>query len=200
MGVVAVTVAVRAALSTSATSPNELPGPSVATVSPLDRDRRLAALHNEEVEALDPFGGDRDSFVEMALDELGGQVVDGLVVELGEQGDAANEVCRRSRHGRTLQLRVGRVIWVGDQLLDAAFGSLEQRGTPTVELLSPLPEPDRLVDSDVAALEFPDDLLELTPQLLERLLAHLRVVAHGRTSATVAVSLPVASSMSRELP
>ena len=65
-----------------------------------------------------------------------------------------------------------------------------------MELLAPLPEQDRLVDGDVAALELADDLLQLAAQLLERRLGG----AHGRTSSTVAVSPPPASSISSGLP
>ena len=51
-----------------------------------------------------------------------------------------------------------------------------------MELLAPLPELDRLVDGDVAALEPADDLLELAAELLERRLVACSTLAHGRTS------------------
>ena len=38
------------------------------------------------------LGRDRGSLVEMALDELAGELVDGLVVEVGEEGHAADEI------------------------------------------------------------------------------------------------------------
>ena len=50
-----------------------------------------------------------------------------------------------------------------------------------MERLASLPELDRLVDRDVAALELADDLLELAAEVLERPLACV-AVAHGRTS------------------
>ena len=86
------TVAERADLSTSAISPNELPGPSVPTASPLHGDLCLAARDDEEVEAVDTFGRDRRALGEMALDELAGESLDGLVVEVGEEGHAADEL------------------------------------------------------------------------------------------------------------
>ena len=59
----------------------------------VDRDRCLAARDDEEVEAVDAFGRDRGALVEVALDELACEPLDGLVVEVGEEGHAPDELC-----------------------------------------------------------------------------------------------------------
>ena len=62
------------------------------------------------------------------------------------------------------------------QLLDLALRGVELLETETVELLAALPERDRVVQRDVAALEPLDDLRQLLLGFLE---------LHGRTSAPV---------------
>src|SRR4029079_12599268 len=100
----------------------------------------------------------------------------------------------------TLQTRRGPVIWSAGELFDAAFGRLEQARAAPVQLLAALPESDRLVHADLAALECANDLLELAAELLERRGLPYRRLAHGRTSSTVAASPPAASSISSALP
>ena len=80
------------------------------------------------------------------------------------------------------------------KLLDAELGPVEQLGACPVERLAALPERERLVERDVAALEPRHELVELALELLERPLAQ------GRTSSTRAPSPPVASSTSIGLP
>ena len=47
---------------------------------------------DEEVEAVDAFGRDCGALVEVALDELAGELADGLVVEVGEERHATDEI------------------------------------------------------------------------------------------------------------
>jgi hypothetical protein len=79
------------------------------------------------------------------------------------------------------------------ELLDAALGGVELRRADGIELLSPLPERDRLVEARVAALEPLDDRLQLALGLLETELGQ-------RVSSTVAPKPPVASSTSTRAP
>ena len=52
----------------------------------------FAARHDEEVEAVDALGCDRGSLGEVTLDELAGETLDRLVVEVGEEGHSPDEV------------------------------------------------------------------------------------------------------------
>ena len=101
----------------------------------------------------------------------------------------------------TLQLRrVPCHLVRADELLDPALGRLEQRDAAPMERLSPLPELDRLVDRDVAALEPADDLLELAAELLEGGLCGCSPPLTAAPRSTVAPRLPVASSISSGCP
>ena len=53
------------------------------------------------------------------------------------------------------------------ELLDLALRRVELRAAERVQLLAALPERDRLVERNLAALEPLDDLLELRLRLLE---------------------------------
>src|SRR5262245_32384035 len=79
------------------------------------------------------------------------------------------------------------------ELFDTALGSVELRRADRVELLTSLPERDRLVEARLAALEPLDDRLQFALCFLERGVAQ-------RVSSTVAPNPPVPSSTSTCVP
>src|SRR6185436_10547853 len=81
------------------------------------------------------------------------------------------------------------------QLLDFELGPVEPLDARAVELLTPAPERDCLIERDVPPLELRDDVVQLALELLEGTLR-----AHGRTSSTRAPSAPWASSTSTSPP
>jgi hypothetical protein len=90
-------------------------------------------------------------------------------------------------------LGLGRLDAAGE-LLDLALGRVQALAAEAIELLATLPEPERFVQGDVAALEPLDDLLQLTLSLLEgALLCQL-------VSSTRAPKPPSASSTSMRWP
>ena len=93
IGVEAVTVADRADLSTSATSPNDDPA-ELADQVPVHGDGRLSAFDDEEVEAVQSLRRDCRALGKVALDELVGETLDRLLVEIREERHAFDQFGR----------------------------------------------------------------------------------------------------------
>jgi hypothetical protein len=89
----------------------------------------------------------------------------------------------------------GRLAAVLGELLDSALSRLEASPAEPQQLLAALPELQRVVDGDVAALEATDDLVQLPLELFEA-----NRLVQLRTSSTTAPSPPDASSTSIRSP
>src|SRR6266550_8892571 len=92
------------------------------------------------------------------------------------------------------------VCTAASELLDLAVRGIEFLRAEAVELLAALPQRDRLVQGDLAALEAVDDRLQLPLRVLEGRGGLGRGVAHSRTFSTRAAKLPCASRTSTALP
>src|SRR5207302_249979 len=150
-----------------------------------------ARLDHEEPDPVLAFLGHGLAGRIAALLEERGDLLRLLVFEAGEEVDLLQDF-GIERHRRQILTRLRlRVLDALCKLLDLALGRVELLTAESVEVLAPLPELDRVVERNVAALEPLDDLSEL-------LLCFLKV--HSRTSDTVAEKLPSATRTSSSSP
>src|SRR5438093_6069529 len=152
-----------------------------------DGDVRLARLDDEEADAAGALLGDRLALRERAVLEAAGDRLELMAIQSGEERDALEELDRRGHAADLTRFVV--VCRAASQFLDPALRAVEPLPAEAVELLAALPERERLVEVDVAALEPLDDLLELLLRLLECRFGH-STRAPKLPSAT---STPIAS-------
>src|SRR5205823_7971914 len=96
----------------------------------------------------------------------------------------------RARRRALARVFRSRLLSPAGKLLDPTVGGIELRLAEGVELLTPFPQLQRLIERRLPALQSLDDLLELRLCLLEGL---LRRLGHGVTSSTRAPKQPSAS-------
>ncbi len=158
-----------------------------------------ALADDEEAGAALALRRDRVAGGVMSLLEGLGDPVQVARLQPGEQGHLGKRLCRRAGHDAILtgvglrRKRCGVRRALGE-LLDRPLGRLEPGEAEAQQLLTPLPELDRLVEPGIAALEALDDLFQLPLRRLEGELAHPRM------SSTRAPKPPSASSISTRSP
>src|SRR4029077_20152889 len=88
-----------------------VPRAELADLLAMNGDGRLATFDHDERTAGLALLGDRLAGGVCPLDELAGQPVEELVVGLGEQRNAANQLDAGAGHGRILTCPTGRLPW-----------------------------------------------------------------------------------------
>src|SRR4029453_11716654 len=160
----------------------------LAVLSAADRDRCLASLDHEEPRAGPALVGDRAARVEDALLERAREPLEVAALEVLEERDPLKELHRGFVSHVSILWLCG--LGAARKLFDLALGRVEPLLAEAVELLTALPQLERLVERRLARLEPVDDLLELLLGLLE---------GH-RVSSTRAPKPPSASSTSTRSP
>src|SRR5215204_889320 len=150
--------------------PEVVARPEPALLLTVHRDLGVAVLDHEEADAALALAGDLLARGELpALHRLR-DLVELLVVQIGEERDVLEELggALVGHAGEILsRLRGTHCFHPAGELLDLALRRVELVGAEAVELLASLPERDRLVQVGLPALELLDDPFQLALSLLE---------------------------------
>src|SRR5207247_5065731 len=182
-------------------------GPVRAALLASNSDLGSTGLDHEEADATLALLGDVVAGGEDALLEGAGDLLDLLGIEVAEERNALDQLCWGSGHGRILRRRrlvrkrggvAGRARFLGAlrELLDLPLRTVELLATEAVELLTALPEGDRLLERGLAALEPVDDLLELRLGCFEgQLLRHATRASNEPSATSTPISSPATTAV-----